>query len=1318
MVEFGSLGPLRVLVDGERVGLGARESSVARGFRPYTGGGVRQEFEGSVEFRILGPFEVLAAGGAALSLGSAQQRAVLALLVVRTPEPVSRDRLVDELWGERPPATAEHAVQVYVSGIRKVLRAGGDEVAVRSSSAGYALDVDPELVDARRFERVVGEGQRALASDPAHAGELFEQARSLWRGPPLAEFSQFEFARLEADRLEELHAAAVEGMVEARLGCDEQGEVIGQLTGLVAANPLRERPRRLLMLALYRSGRHAEALAAYQDARAALDEIGLQPSPDLRQLEAAILRHDPSLAAQSVPGDTRAEVATADTDSSVASSATIRPDATPVGESVGSERQERRTPRKSRKVVTVLSRSVTGSTALGEELDPEALHEVMSRYFRELRSTIERHGGTVDTRGGGAVLAVFGIPRVHEDDALRAVRAATEIGERLPGLAGELGVVLSFCAGVSTGVILSDEGKNLAIGDPMNMAARLEQAASPGEIVLGEETVRLVHDAVQVEPLEPVALKGKADPMRAVRLLSFDPLAPGLARHMEAPLVGRERELDLLRGAWDRSVEESDCHLFTLLGSAGVGKSRLVAELLAKVSGATTVLQGRCLHYGEGITFWPLIEALTPVGKPALGVLEHLDRGGAAVPEELFFEARELLESLALERPVILHIDDLQWAQPMLFDLLDHITDLSRGAPILLLCSARPELLEDRPGWSGGKLNATTILLQPLEVAECGLLLDHLGDGLPPDARTRVIAASEGNPLFLEEMTALARERHTVAIPSTIQALLTARLDRLESYERELLECGAIEGEVFHRSPLGALAGEHPAGELERRLAGLVRKELIRPHAPTFEGDRAFRFRHLLIRDAAYDGLPKATRAQLHERFADWLEEDASTLAELDEIAGWHLEQAARYQQELGHEREQALVQRAAEHLHAAGRRASERGDVTAASNLLERALMLAPEGSTLRAIACVDLAERLIDIGDLSRVEELLSAAELDPHVSDLAALTRFEWMIQAEPQGATSVIQAALPRILERFAKAGDARGLAKAHMVASRVHWLATQAAAAGQELRLVVDYARQAGDGGMRSHALAQYVLTLIFGQQHATTLASELGKIAEEENLGPYLAAFVDLGRAELEWREGDFTEGRRFIHRAIDGLGSLGMGAAQGGLEQDLGRMELTAGDPAAALPALLRSDSILAELGERAFRSTTQATLAQAHERLGNRDAARAAIALSEQLSAAEDLVNYALTHQTRARLALAEGDTGNAEKWAKSALEYWCRTDYSRYTAQARLDFAHVLTAVGRQRSAISETRKALELYEGSGDRPGVGEARALLQKLVSPA
>jgi class 3 adenylate cyclase/tetratricopeptide (TPR) repeat protein len=966
-----------------------------------------------------------------------------------------------------------------------------------------------------------------------------------------------------------------------------------------------------------------------------------------------------------------------------------------------------------RKIVTALFCDVAGSTALGEELDPEALNNVLSSYFAAISSTIERHGGTVEKYAGDAVLAVFGIPRVHEDDALRAVRAAVEISERLPVVAEEVGVALRFRTGLNTGLVITDERKNLAMGDAVNVAARLEQAAQPGEILLGFETLHLVRDAVEVEALEPLILKGKSQPVPAFRLLRVDPIAPGLARRLDAPLVGRERELQLLVEVWDRTLEDSTCHLCTLLGAAGVGKSRLIEELLDQLGGAAITLRGRCLHYGEGITFWPIVEALSAAGEAAQPILDHLSSGGAATPEELFWEVRRLLESLAVQRPVILHIDDLHWAEPMLVDLLEHIVDLSRGAPILLLCTARPELLEDHPGWGSEKLDSITVRLEPLGSAECEQLLDELGDELSTEARARVIRTSEGNPLFLEEMVVLARERGTADVPPTIQAVLAARLEGLTAEERELLERGAIEGQVFHRSAVCALAGEHSPLEVESRLAGLVRKDLIRPHLPDVAGGDAFRFRHLLIRDAAYERLPKAMRADLHERYASWLEDNAVDFAELDEIAGWHLEQAVRHQRELHRQVGSALARHAAERLGNAGRRASDRSDVVAARNLLERALSVAPEGDALRSGIGVQLAERLIEVGDLMRADELLSVAEQDGDTAGNTKLSRLEWLYHSQPGEATRMIESIFPQMVDELARSEDDRGLAKAHMLAFWVQWAASRATLAAEQVRLAAEHARKAGDIGGRSRALGWYVATLIYGPRDANAIDRELDVI-QREDPGPYLAAFLRLGRGEVKRLEGRFDEARDLTQAALDGFREMGMRTMAATCDQSLASIELSRGDPAAALAALLRSDAILAEFGERPMRSTTQAMLARAHERNGAGGAAQAAATLAEELSAPQDVANFAITHGVRARLELTDGAFDTAERWARSAVAYAFETDFVGLQAEARLGLARVLSACGRPGEARAEAGAGLDLFQAKGDRPGSDAARVLLAAL----
>jgi hypothetical protein len=817
---------------------------------------------------------------------------------------------------------------------------------------------------------------------------------------------------------------------------------------------------------------------------------------------------------------------------------------------------------------------------------------------------------------------------------------------------------------------------------------------------------------VVVDELEPLELKGKSERVAAFRLVSVDPAAEGFARHMDVPLVGRQDELRLLREAWDRVVRDSGCHLFTLLGAAGVGKSRLVAEFLSGLQEAM-ILRGRCLHYGEGITFWPLVEALMPVGERAAHVLKLLSSGGAATPQELFWEVRRLLEAFAAERPLVLHIDDLQWAEPTLLDLLDHVSDLSRGVPILLLCMARPELLEDRPAWGGGKLNATTLLLEPLAMSESEALLDELGDGLEPDARARVIEASEGNPLFLEEMVALASERGTVEVPPTIQALLAARLERLAIEERELLERGAVEGEVFHRLAVKALAGERLAAEIELRLPGLVRKELIRPHPPTLKGDEAFRFRHLLIRDAAYDGLPKATRAELHERFASWLEQHAIELVELDEIAGWHLEQAVRYQRELGREADRQLSRRAAQHLYSAGRRAGMRADAAAAKNLLERALILAPDGESIHALIAVELAEEeQFGGGDMARVDQLLQSAERDPDLSAHAALVRLHWLHEHRPKESVAAIEARLPGLLAQFESAGDDLGVAKAHLVATVHSWSAALATPAAERLMLVAEYAGRSGDEGLRSRSLAVRVATLWYGPSHAREMAAELDRM-ERDGKGAELEAFIAAGRGEVARLESRFADARVWAARSIEMLTEMGhvMQTMGWGLLADIEYFE---GRLPKAVEAHKHADALYAAAGLDGFRSTVQAEIADVQTAIGDLPAAREALELSEQLGGEDDVINVAKTRRVRSQLALAEGDVAEAERWASAAVEKAFESDFPVERAGSKLQLARVLAASGQREEAASLAREALSIHESKGDRPGMAEVQAFLDEL----
>jgi class 3 adenylate cyclase len=766
-------------------------------------------------------------------------------------------------------------------------------------------------------------------------------------------------------------------------------------------------------------------------------------------------------------------------------------------------------PREVRKVVTVLFCDLTGSTAIGERTDPEALRGLMNRYYDAARAVLERHGGTVEKFVGDAVMAVFGIPVASEDDALRATRAAAELRDVVHGLGLEARI------GVNTGAVVAGEGDTLVTGDAVNVAARLEQAAGAGEILLGDDTLRLVRDAVDVEPVE-LELKGKAVAVRAHLLRVLDASAAGVARRLERPIVGRARERDRLRADFADVVESRTCRLFTLIGPAGIGKSRLVADFLDEVNGVAQVARGRALSYGEGITYWPLVEMLIQLG---------IEPGEAirSSPAETQLATRALFERRAEDGPLVLVVDDLQWAEPPMLDLVDHVADWARAAPILLVCVSRPELLDVRPQWAGGKLNATSILLEPLASAEVDELADALLHGLDldPETRARILATAEGNPLFLEEMAALAREaRGTVDVPPTIRALLQARLDTLDDDERAVIERGAVEGQVFHRGAVTALATDRLSLDVPRRLVALVRKELVRPDRSSIAGDDAFRFRHLLIRDAAYESLPKAVRADLHERFAAWLQAGAD-LIEQDEIVGYHLEQASRYRVELdaGDPEGVELARRAAERLGRAGRAALERGDFHATQNLLRRALALA-DGAAERRRLIPDLADALVETRTQAEEAALLldELAAGDEHDRALETALR----IRSNLNGPLDILLAQLDEAQKVLSDAGDEVGLGRAECARAWVYWGACRMRDAHSAWRRARDHLQRAGSTILARDVVFGLCLSASFGGSDAEAFRRLLDELeADAARGGPAISASLHSMRARWSYGMGD-----------------------------------------------------------------------------------------------------------------------------------------------------------------------------------------------------
>jgi class 3 adenylate cyclase len=992
-------------------------------------------------------------------------------------------------------------------------------------------------------------------------------------------------------------------------------------------------------------------------------------------------------------------------------------------DSCGAPLAEAAPAREVRKVVTVLFCDVSGSTALGERIDPESLRRVMSRYFETAKAIVERHGGTVEKFIGDAVMAVFGVPTVHEDDALRAVRAADELRGALDGLNEELerdyGTRLELRMGVNTGEVVTGTEERLATGDAVNVAARLEQAAQPGEVLLGEETFRLVHDAVAADEAPSVVAKGKSEPLAPRRLVSVRAEAP--ERPHEAPMIGRERQRELLEGAFANVVSDRSCHLFTILGAAGVGKSRLAQEFLAGID--ATVVGGRCLSYGEGISYWPVTEVvkqLVPEGDVAGPLASILGEAAPGSAEEIAWAFRKLLESRAAERPVVVVFDDVHWGEQTFLDLVEHVADLSRDAPILLLCMARPELLDARPAWGGGKLNATNVLLEPLAPEETLRLIEALGDGVEVELRERILKAAGGNPLFVEEMLAMAGEGGgEVAVPPTIQALLAARLDQLDPGERDVLECGAVEGQVFHRGAVVALAPREPG--VDERLVTLVRKDLVRPEAPVLPDEDAYRFRHLLIRDTAYEALPKATRAELHERFATWLEEHGFEPVELDEILGYHLEQSYRYRAELGPLDDAAAVlpERAAIRLLASADRALERGDASAAVGLLSRATDLLPQADPRRLAAQLDLATVLVEQGEFEDAVERLAAVAAaardqgEPRLVERARIVRLSFETQLAPARSMADTLADAQEALAASERAGDAEGTVLAlRLVGSLTGWLGNSAEAEVY-WRRALEFAGQVGN-----RFTSDVLGWLLLGTSWGPTTVAETIRLADEAlatATSKRLEAYAQIVRGGALGASGRLEEGREQISTGRALLRDLGDLISWGGLSVLEGELELAAGEPQRAYEALSGGSAELAARSETGYLATVMGLQAQAALDLGRVEEAEQLAREIIAIAAADDLDPHARSGFVLARIAARRGDFAEAKRRLAATAEVLEPTDFMILHIDLAMARAEVARHAGQGAEAREAAERAFALADQKGSVLAAGRARELIATLV---
>jgi len=1028
-----------------------------------------------------------------------------------------------------------------------------------------------------------------------------------------------------------------------------------------------------------------------------------------------------------------------------------------------------------RKTVTVLFCDLVGSTAMGEQIDPETLRGLLTRSFDRVSAIIESHGGVVEKFIGDAAMAVFGIPRVHEDDALRAVRAAAEIRDALQAVTGVgSGATVAWRTGIATGEVVAGDagaGHRLVTGDAVNVAARLQQTAQPGEILITAETHQLVRDAVRVETLGEVTVKGRQAPIEAFRLLEVDQSAAGHERRLDSPMVGRERPRRLLDEAFAEARDERLCHLFTILGSAGVGKTRLVNEFVSSIGDRARVVHGRCLSYGEGITYWPISEIVrgaTGIGQTAEGDLaadlariaavlgENPDRDrvaervgeaigltrGDAVPEETPWAIRSFLEALAADRPLVVVLEDLQWGQPLLLDLVEHVADWSRDAPILIIVLARQELLEVRPAWGGGKRSATIISLEPLNAEETAQLIDNLlGQAhLPETIFDRIRSAAGGNPLFVEELLEMliddgalartngdwtaSRDLASLAVPPTIQALLSARLDGLAGPDRAVLERGSVEGTVFHRDAVAALAPEALQAFVGSSLQTLTRREFVAPDRAELTGREAFRFRHQLIRDAAYQAIAKQSRSELHERFADWLE---SALGErLDEyrpILAYHLEQAARYRRELDAADPSlpVLARRAAGQLAAAGEGALDRGDFLATANLLGRATALLepddPDAMPMRLI----LGEALVWAGETRKTDAYLQETRaIAERQGDARSAARAE-TLRLHPRVSLGVesmseLEEEAAHLHQTLIALGDQEGAVRAGLEVAKLRFWNGRIQSG---LDLAQEMLPAAGQGRIADDLRGWIGGFAYWGPTPAPEAIELAERMASEMRDGRQSFNRSARQIGALLAMQGRFEEARaKFdaIRTVYEELGSRNLLGSL--LSHHAGPAELLAGDAARAAELAQAGYELLTALGDRGFASTAAVNVARALLELGRDDEAEEWARTGQGMTTDDDFATQGPARGVQALVLARRREFKAAEVMARDSAARLDRTDQLTQVADAHADLADVLLAAGRPEQARSEFQQALEVYERKGHLVGAEKMQARLAELPAPA
>jgi class 3 adenylate cyclase/tetratricopeptide (TPR) repeat protein len=1011
-----------------------------------------------------------------------------------------------------------------------------------------------------------------------------------------------------------------------------------------------------------------------------------------------------------------------------------------------------------RKTVTIVFSDLKGSTALTERLDPEAMREVTDRYFAAMAAEITRHGGKIEKYIGDAIMAVFGLPRAHEDDALRAVRAAAGMQVALQKVNEDLmrryGVALANRTGVNTGEVVANDDPNvdqkLATGDAVNVAARLEQAAPENQVYLGESTYRLVRDAVEVEAVDPLELKGKAEKVPAYRLVSALGL-DGYARRQDAPIVGRDEEIAALHQAYRASRDECKVQMVTIVGDAGQGKSRLAREVIQNIAQGARVLRGRCLPYGDGITFWPLVGIVWE----AAGILADdspdvargkllavaIDADVAARLEsavglslavypmhELYWALRKLLEGFASRQPVVVLVDDIHWAEPAFLELLEHVLDASGNAPVLILTTARYELLEAHPKW-GDRAGSSQVVLRPLTDAAAAQVVENLlgSAGLPRAVVDSIVTAAEGNPLYVEQMLSMLIDSDAlrleagrwvradsyvdITVPPTIQALLESRLDNLSRADRAAVEPASVIGQEFARAALEALAPEVLRPVIGEHLSTLARKHFIRPAAAA-QAESIYRFNNHLVRETVYNGLLKRARANLHIGFVRWADKvnaDRDRALEFQEILGYHLEQAYRYLSDLGplDDAGVAIGVDAAGRLSSAGRRAFARSDMHAAANLLRRATALLAEHTPARRELLPELGEALMELGEFDESRSVLAAAVNeaeragDERIRASATLIgMFVRLYSGEPGDwgteASTIATATIPAL----EAAGAHAELATAWRLVGFVHGVAGRYSSANEATVHYMAHARKAGNARLVARSGLGFAIGALSGPMPVPAAIVECERIIAEGVGDRQVQSVIMCVLAQLRAMNGEFAEARRLYTQGRNMLRELGQGVSAASTGIDVARVELLAGDLATAECEIRADYEFLKKKGETYLLSTLEGMLSRVVRDQGRDEEALALSKAVETAAAQDDVEAQVQWRSVRAPILARAGHLAEAEALARSAVALASTSEAPALQAETLTELAAVLKQSGEADEARIVMDQAEALFRAKGD------------------